>query len=154
VVALLQVLLEAMHVFGRVSTVVTLKLKYVRVRFEVRLEHRLAHALVVAVWARERLGTRVVQQVVFVMVLQVSSELTVWALQQLFRFNVRANVLPVLHLFRALQSAVFALVLFRFLFFVVVVIVVVVAVVIVITTGARPRSRRFRDFQVKIFAPG
>jgi len=108
------------------------------------LEHRLAHALVVAVRARERLGTRVVQQVVFVMVLQVSSELAVWALQQLFRFNVRADVLPVLHLYRALQSTVFALVLFRFLFFIAV--VVIMAVVIVITTGARPGSRRFRNF--------
>jgi len=115
------------------------------------LEHRLAHALVVAVRARERLGARVVQQVVFVVVFQVGGELAVWALQQLFRFNVSANVFPVLHLFRALQPTVFALVLFRFLFLVVVVIVVIV---VVIPTSARPVTRRFRDFQIKIFAPG
>lgn len=151
VVALLQVLLKAVHVFGRVSAVVALELKYVRVRLEVRLEHRLAHTLVVAVRARERLGARVVQQVVFVMVFQVGSELAVRTLQQLFGFDVRADVFPVLHLFRALEPTVFALVLFRFLFLVV---VIVVAVVVIVTTGAGPGTGRFRDFQVKIFAPG
>jgi len=139
VVALLQVLLEAVHVFGRVPAVVALELKYVRVRLKVRLEHRLAHALVVAVRAREWLGARVVQQVVFVMVFQVGGELAIRALQQLFGFDVRADVLPILHLFCALEPAVFALVLFRFLFLVV---IVVVAVVVVVTTGAG----RFRDF--------
>jgi len=87
------------------------------------------------------------------MVFQVGGELAVRALQQLFGFDVRADVLPVLHLFRALEPAVFALVLFRFLFLVVVVIVVV-AVVVVVTTGAGPGTGRFRDFQIKIFAPG
>jgi len=46
---------------------------------------------------------------------------------------------------------VFALVLFRFLFLVVVVIVVIV---VVVPTSTRPRTGRFRDFQVKVFAPG
>jgi len=94
----------------------------------------------------------VVQQVVFVVVLQVGGELAVWTLQQLFRFDVSANVLPVLHLFSALKPTVFALVLFRFLFLVI--IVVIVVIVVVIPTSARPVTRRFRDFQIKVFAAG
>ena len=95
---LAKVQLQRVAVLRGVGAVGAPVLVDVGVRLHVRVQHGLVDARVVALVAAERLGAEVVAQVVLEVVLVLGDERTLRALQDFVVLDVRARVLPKLHL--------------------------------------------------------
>lgn len=103
-----------MAVLALIVAIQALKLIRVRMRFHMRVQHRLVHASVCAFRAFERLRTVVVSQMVLQMVFVLGDEIALLADELFFRRNMHTGVLPGLLFTHADVVALLAFIGFRF----------------------------------------